>query len=115
MSDIEEARVTLTFGENEIVLIPSPSAMMKLSNQYDGFQPLIQSIQRMNVQACVDTVLAGLDLKTDKERKAMADRVLRQGALKLIDPLIGFVLILANGGRKVGEETAEKKDGSPNE
>jgi hypothetical protein len=65
---------------------------------YDGFTPLLGSIQRLNVQAAVDVVVAGLGVE-GRDAKAIAAQVATTGPLELMPKLVEFVMVLANGGK----------------
>lgn len=108
-ADVKRARITIDLDGEDVTLIPSPDAIIFLSGKYDGFSPLLQSLQRLNIQAAVDVVIAGLGLE-GKEAKAAGQRVAVTGTIDLMPKLVEFVMILANGGKplKEAEDDGEK-------
>lgn len=110
-SDVKKARVVVEIDGEEHTLIPSPEAIIFLSNKYDGFAPLIAAIGRFNFQAIADTVCAGLGLEGAKARD-MAKQVAMSGLIDLSSKCNEFASICANGGRPLTAETDKQEGGS---
>jgi hypothetical protein len=110
-SDVKKARVVVEIDGIDFTLIPSPEAIMFLSNKYDGFAPLIAAIGRFNFQAIADTVCAGLGIEGAKARE-MAKQVAMSGLIDLSSKCNEFASICANGGRAlVVDENADQEGG----
>ncbi len=114
-SDVKKARVTIELGPEddrvEYELIPSPDAILTLSMKYDGIAPLMAAIARLQAQAMIDTVVAGLGLQ-GREARDMAATVVTSGLIELMPKLQDFAAILANGGRPLKTETSEAEGGN---
>jgi len=110
-ADVQLARVTVTIGGDDLELRPTPNAILTLSAEWDGFSPLIAALQRMNVKAATDVVVAGAGLDTKAAKDAPA-KVAAAGMANLMAPLIEFTLICANGGKPL-KAAAESGDKGP--
>lgn len=114
-SDVRKARITIELGPEgetqEYTLIPSPEAILSLSMKYDGFAPLMAAIARLNIQAMIDTVVAGLDLKGPAARDIAAKVAVSPIIDELLPKLSEFASILANGGRPMKPVTPEDEGG----
>lgn len=110
--DVKRARVTVEIDGEEMTLVPSPGAILVLSEQYDGFGPLIQAIQRLKVSAAADVVIAGLGLE-GRAAKEMREKVAMTGVVDLVGKLTEFVMVLANGGRPLTDDEDSKKESDP--
>jgi len=110
--DVKNARVIIELEGEEVTLTPSPDAIISLSAKYDGLGPLINALQRVNVQASVDVVVVGAGAK-DKEAKTLANKVVREGVTKLMPQLLEFVFILANGGKPLKEADDDGEKNPP--
>lgn len=110
--DVQKARVTIKLGDNDVVLKPSPAAILGLSEKYDGFEPLLAAVRRFRVQAAVDIVLAGAGAE-GKAARALADQVVDAGMIDMLPSLVDFIMILANGGRRRSEEEDDKGKNPP--
>lgn len=108
--DVKRARVSVEIDGEEVVLIPSPAAILSLSAQYGGFQPLVRTLGQLDVQAMVAVVVAGLGL-SGREARDMTDAVAMSSSLELAPKLIEFVMILANGGRPLKAEKTNEAEG----
>lgn len=111
-ADVKRARVTIDLDGEEAVLIPSPDAIISLSGRYDGFQPLLAALQRLNHQAAVDVVVAGLGLD-GKAAKEVARQVATTGAIDLMPKLVEFVMVCANGGRPLRSAEDDGEENPP--
>jgi hypothetical protein len=113
-SDIKQARVTIELGpegdRTEHTLIPSPEAMLNLSQGYDGFAALMAAIARLSAKAMIDTVVAGLGLE-GRAARDMASTVVLTGLIELQPKLQDFAAILANGGRPLKTESTDDEGG----
>jgi hypothetical protein len=107
-SDVKKARVIVEIDGDEYTLIPSPEAILGLSNKYGGLSPLNQAIGRVDVQAMVDIMIFGLSLE-GKEAKDMAKAVIMSDKTEIAQKLSQFVMICANGGKPLKAETAEEE------
>lgn len=109
-SDVKKARIVVELDGEEFTLIPSPEAILSLSMKYDGLAPLMGAIGRLNVQAMVDTVVAGLGLEGASARN-MAGTVAATSLLELLPKLSEFASILANGGRPLKADKTSDEGG----
>jgi hypothetical protein len=110
-ADVKRARVAIELDGDELHLIPSPDAIIFLSGKYDGFQPLLGALQRLNIQAAIDVVTSGLGVE-GKAAKNVAGQVVSAGPIELMPKLVEFVMILANGGKPLKEQE-EDGEGNP--
>lgn len=111
-ADVKKARVTVEIDGEELTLIPSPDAIISLSAKYDGIAPLINALGRLSLQAAVDTVVAGMGWEGRAARDAQS-MVARSSIVEIAPKLTEFAMILANGGRPLREDDAEKEKADP--
>lgn len=112
-SDVKKARVTVEIDGEEYTLIPSPEAILGLSDKYGGLQPLNRALGSVNVRAMVDIVIAGLGLE-GKEANEMAKAVAMADKLDIGPKLSEFVGILANGGKPLkSDKDADEGSNGP--
>jgi len=109
-SDVKKARVVIDLDGEEFTLIPSPEAILGLSQKYDGFASLMAAIARLQAQAMIDTVVAGLGLE-GRAARDMASTVVSAGLIELMPKLQDFAAILANGGRPLKSEKTDEEGG----
>ncbi|RVC47577.1 hypothetical protein EN781_00120 [Mesorhizobium sp. M4A.F.Ca.ET.090.04.2.1] len=109
LADLKKARVAVEIDGVDYELIPSPDAIITLSGKYDGLAPLIGAIQRLNVKAMGDTVVAGLGLEGKAAREMMMS-VACTPLLELLPQLSTFASILTNGGRPLTQAADDKDD-----
>jgi hypothetical protein len=108
--DVKRARVVVEIDGEEMTLIPSPSAILSLSAQFGGFQPLVGAIGRLDIQAMVSVVVAGLGLE-GRAARDMADAVAMSSGLEMAPKLIEFAMILANGGKPLKADKGDEDEG----
>lgn len=114
IADVKNARVTVEIDGEDVILIPSPDAIITLSRAYDGFRPLLDAIGRFNVDAAMAVVVAGAGVE-GKAARSLSDRVAKTSMVSLAAPLTAFVTILVNGGKPLSDgddEEGEDKDPS---
>ena len=110
-ADVQLARVTVTVGGDDLELRPTPNAILTLSEEWDGFSPLIAALQRMSVKAAISVIVAGAGLNP-RDAKDAPSKVAAAGMASLMAPLIEFVLVCANGGKPLKAD-AESGDKGP--
>jgi hypothetical protein len=111
-SDINKARVVVEIDGEEYTLIPSPGAILFLSDKYGGFGPLNRGLGDFNVRAMGDIVIAGLGLGGKEANDMMMKIIAAPEKLEIIRKLSIFVGILANGGKAPKDDTAEEEGSS---
>lgn len=104
----EKARVTVQIDGKDHELIPSPDAILSLSQKYDGLAPLMAAISRLNIQAMADVVVAGLGLKGSEARDVLT-AVAASSPLEILPKLSEFAAVLANGGQPVRSASSNEE------
>ncbi|WGD32013.1 hypothetical protein AncyloWKF20_09420 [Ancylobacter sp. WKF20] len=101
--------LTIRIGDREEVLLPTLGAALDLNKRHGGLMNLLAALERYDLNAAVDVVLAGLNRPVD-EREATTAQVFGAGLMTLTPDLVRFVIVLANGGRAPSGDEAEAKE-----
>ena len=89
-------------------LVPSPGAALKLSRQYNGLATIYNKLTAYDSEVYVTVVREGLGIALNsKDAQGLAEKVWRTGLTALTVPLVEYVNLLLNGGRKFEEEKTE--------
>lgn len=111
-SDVKQARVVVEIGDKEYTLIPSPEAILGLSDKYGGLGPLNQALGNFSIRAIGDIVIAGLGLEGKEAKDMMTTVVAAPNKMDSIKKLSEFIGILANGGRALKADKTNEEGGN---
>ena len=99
MTTLNEGEVEIALSAQPLTLRPTLAAMTALNRLYSGFGPLQARLMAQDVDAIVNTIRIGANLKDDAAKR-LDRRVFTNGLTpELIIPLIRYVDIVANGGK----------------
>jgi hypothetical protein len=90
--------VAITLDGQEVELVPSSKAAIKLSKQYRGLLLVLDHINAGSLDAGTDVIFQALG-KKDSEREALVDQVWGAGLSYLAPKLVRYIALLANGGK----------------
>ena len=97
-SALGAGNVTVNIDGDDYTLKPTLHAIKALSAQYDGLSGCLDRLRRMDMNAFINVVNVGADIK-GKEAKALEPAIFRTPMGELIGPLVEYVAVLMNGGR----------------
>ncbi len=104
--------VEITLDGETAILRPTLKAAQTLSRRSGGLVALVQEVTKFDLDAVTAVVALGLD----RQPKDVADAVWRTGVSDLAGPVVEFISVLANGGRRSDEsEGGEGESGPPSE
>lgn len=111
---VSEGEYAVPFGDETAVLTANLFAAKGISRHFGGFQAALNKVATGDLEAFIAVIRYGLGIRNDAEAARIEDKVFRAGILNLTAPLTEFVLMLANGGKPIGETAqaepaAEKK------
>jgi hypothetical protein len=101
-------------------LKPSISAMRRISSKHGGLRQAIEKIERLDIDAVVDILEAGLGTpQTVKAREELLEATYRTGLSsdtgRIAEQCVSFVITLLRGGRPLPPPgTTEPSEGEPN-
>jgi hypothetical protein len=114
MSDLTEGNIDIPLAEGTATLSPTLYAATRVSKHFGGFQAALNRVSAGELDAITAVVRFGLGIKSDADAIGLDEKVWQAGVLRLTAPITEFVLILANGGRPIGDvggaPDTEKKD-----
>lgn len=101
--------VTVVIDGVEYILKPTLAATQALSRKYGGLHLLVDRIAKLDFEAIVDTVLAGLNRNANpKQRQELAEAIFRTGLTDDTGQVsllcARYVIILMRGGRPLSQE-----------
>lgn len=99
-SVLEDGLVTLELEGEPVELSATIEAARKLSKQ-GGLRVMMDRIGNMDLDAYVAVISAGTG---DRNLTSLEERVHHSGVMNLMVPLIEYLSILANGGRRQAEK-----------
>lgn len=89
-------------------LVPSPGAALKLGRQYNGLATIYNKLTTFDPEVYVTVVREGLGIALNgKEAQGLGEKVWRTGLTSLTEPLVEYINLLLNGGRKLENENTE--------
>jgi hypothetical protein len=101
--------VEIKLDDHPEVLRPTLKAAQALSRRSGGFSELVNEVARFDLDAVTAVVAMGLD----RQPKDVAEAVWRTGVSELAGPVIEFIGILANGGRRPNETVGGEGEADP--
>jgi hypothetical protein len=110
--------VAIMLAGEEYFLRPTAKAALTISRGQGGIRGAIDAVLKMEVDAVTNVVKLGLGLAVVREltRTTPLEELVYESGLTdtsggLVAKTIEFLHILANGGRPVGGDESDKKDG----
>ncbi len=115
MSKLNSGTVTITLDGEKVLLKPTPRAAMAISNHFTGLQGAVPRVAGHDIAAAAFIIAAGAGIKGEAA-KGLNDKVYSAGISDLAAPLIEFIVILMNGGKRPDDmpstEDAEEDEGN---
>ena len=108
----DDGIVTITLGDTPYDLRPTLGAATAISRQFGGYTTAIQRVQAMDIDAMAAVIRFGIKAN-DAMQKQLPELVFQAKPLKLIAPLIQYLMILANGGTAPKSDADEADEGKP--
>jgi hypothetical protein len=102
---VHDGEMTIPLDQGTAVLTANLFAAKGLSRHFGGFQAALNRLAAGDLEAMFVVVRYGLGIKSDSQARGLEDRVYRAGVFRLTAPLTEFVLICANGGKKIEDLT----------
>lgn len=99
MSKLNSGTVTITLGGEKVVLKPTPRAAMAISTHFEGLQGAVPRVAGHDIAAAAFVIAAGAGIRGEAA-KGLNDKVFTAGISNLAAPLIEFIVILMNGGKR---------------
>lgn len=101
--------LTLQLAGQPVSLLPTLGAAVELNKRHGGLMNLLAALDRYDLNAAVDVVLAARGLP-EARRPDTAEAVFTEGLAMLTPTLVRFVILLAHGGRAPSERDEEAKE-----
>lgn len=109
---MKDGEYPLKLDQDEVVLRASPHVLRTILTKHQGIRQVLQKIYMIEEEAIYDVIVAGLadTPGMSKDWKStVRDNIFKHGILDLVEPIIGFVNFLGNGGR---HEAPKEEDDS---
>ena len=103
--------VEMELDGETVTLRPTLKAARAISSQAGGISGAVEAVGKLDLDAVIGIVTLGLGL-TGQEAREIPEKVWRTGLTELVDPVLQYLMILANGGRPIedgGEEEADPR------
>ena len=107
--------ITLTLNGEEHTLRPSLQAATSLSATFNGLSQAFDGLTNRNLAVYQAVVKAGIITAKNISTKDLNEAVWKAGMVKLYSPLVDFLSLLNNGGRKPGEDAEGEGAGDNSE
>ena len=101
--------ITLHLAGQPVELVPTLGAAVELNRRHGGLMNLLAALDRYDLNAAVDVVLAARGLP-EASRQETTAAVYEHGLATLTPDLVRFVILLSNGGRSPTEKDEEAKE-----
>lgn len=101
--------VEITLDGETAILRPTLKAAQTLSRRSGGFMELVQEVTKFDLDAITAVVALGLD----RQQKDIAEAVWRTGVAEISGPVVEYIGILANGGRRIDESAGGEGEADP--
>lgn len=101
--------ISLHLDGQSVDLLPTLGAAVELNRRHGGFMNLLAALDRYDLNAAVDVVLAARGL-SEGRRQETTEAVFGEGLATLTPDLVRFVILLAHGGRAPNERDEEAKE-----
>lgn len=96
--------VSITLNGEEHILRPSLQAATSLSATFGGLSSAFDGLMKRDLGTYQAVVKAGIITAKNISTKDLHEAVWKAGMTKLSEPLVDFLGLLNNGGRKPGDD-----------
>lgn len=107
-----DGQVSITLAGAPATLMPTLGAALRLTSLHGSFGALLGKLELYDLKAAADVVHHGLG-RPDADMKRTTEEVFSTGLVGLTPDLIGYVIRLANGGKRLSDTEEGAKDGGP--
>ncbi len=113
---LNPGEVAIMLDDEEIILTPGSRTAREISRICTGLTRARIEIANENLDVMATVIRLGSGM-TERDARDLADRVYESGATELVMPLIDFVVILANKGKRPndgdrsGSRNADRAEG----
>lgn len=94
--------VEIVIGGETKLLKPTFRAAKMISRKYGGYIKAIELVSNLDFDAIVYVIAQGLDL-TPKGEEGLGDKVYETGMMIVAKPVVEYLTILLNGGKRQTE------------
>jgi hypothetical protein len=105
--------VDITLGDETITLKPSLRAAQQLSRQAGGLTEAIGRVGKLDLDTIVSTICVGSNKMDAKAMADIAEKAWAQGIASLVEPVVRYLVILANGGKPPADEESSDTENPP--
>lgn len=99
MASLGAGNVDVAVGEETITLKPTLKAAQTLSRQSGGLSTAINRVGALDIDTIVSVIAVGSGVATGKDIEALAEKVFAAGPASMVEPVVRFLVNLANGGK----------------
>ena len=103
--------VTLELGDDTYVLVPTLSAIRKINRHFGGLDSALNRLRVMDFEAAAYVLSVGADVK-GRDADALAGKLYRSGLIEATPPLVEYVAILLNGGKRLDDGDQPEPSGA---
>jgi len=104
--------VEIEIGGNTFVLKPNLKAAQTISRQTGGIRAALTAVSSFDLDTITTVIALGLNWDS-KAAAALPEMVYETGVGSLVAPVTKYLVILANGGRPVGDDEGGEGDENP--
>jgi hypothetical protein len=105
----ERVEIELALPGESYFLVPTLGAMRKIDRQFGDISTAIERVAKLNFAAIVAVAKIGADVRDEAATKKLEQRLYERGVGSAAAPLVEYLGVLANGGRRM-DETAPGSD-----
>lgn len=102
MASMNTHSVAIEIGDEVFDLVPTLAAMTAINSRFGSFMLAGRALADGNFDAVVSIIRIGANL-SDKAARSLPAKVFEHGFVTLLQPVSGYLEVLANGGRRQGE------------
>lgn len=113
MKKLHEGIVEIEVDGEVVELKPTPDALARIDEHFDGLLPAAAAVERSSPKAIATIVTLGAGARGQQAKELMG-KVLRPGYGRYQEPVGRYLIYLLNGGFEPGEE-AKKGGGAEGE
>lgn len=107
MDRLHEGVVEIEVDGEVVELRPTPDAIARIDQRFDGLAPAAAALDRGSPSALAEVICAGAGVKGAAERE-LRDKVMRPGFGRYVEPAGRFLTYLFQGGREDVPEGASE-------
>lgn len=105
MERLHEGVVEIEVDGETVELKPTPHALAKIDEHFDGLAPAAAAIDRSSPRAIAAVIVAGAGV-SGKDARELHEKVMRPGYGRFVEPAGQFLAYLFNGGRETPPESS---------